>query len=90
MWWGDEHAKDLGRANTVMLQDATGKTPECQTSETTTYPFTDLAFTENRMTMDKDSMEEWGMAAGESRGPSSARTGPPPAAPSACPSRWSI
>ena len=68
MWWGDEHAKDLGRANTVMLQDATGKTPECQTSETTTYPFTDLAFTENRMTMDKDSMEEWGMAAGESRG----------------------
>lgn len=68
MWWGDDHAKDEGRANTVMLQDATGKTPACQTSETTTYPFTDLVFTENRMTMDANSMEEWGVGQGESRG----------------------
>ncbi len=68
MWWGDDHAKDEGRANTVMLQDATGKTPACQTSETTTYPFTDLVFTENRMTMDANSMEKWGVGQGESRG----------------------
>lgn len=68
MWWGDEHAADPDRKNTVMLQDATGKTPACQTSVTTTYSFTDLVFTENRMTMDKDSMEEWGVGQGESRG----------------------
>lgn len=76
-----------------MLQDATGKTPECQTSETTTYPFTDLAFTENRMTMDKDSWEEWGMGGGREpreAGRILSEDGPPPAAPSACPSRWSI
>lgn len=68
MWWGDEDAGAEGRANSVMLQDVTGKTPVCQTSETTTYPFTDLAFTENRMTLDAAGMEEWGLTAGESRG----------------------
>lgn len=68
MWWGDERAADPSRKNTVMLQDATGKTPDCQTSTTVRYPFTDMVFTENLMTMDKAGMDEWGMASGESRG----------------------
>ena len=64
MWWGDEHAKDEGRVNSVMIQDTTSKTPACQTSKTTTYPFTDLVFTENVRTVDKRGMEEWGEPSG--------------------------
>ena len=67
MWWGDEHAKDEGRVNSVMIQDTTSKTPACQTSKTTTYPFTDLVFTENVMTLDQSGREEWGVLSGARR-----------------------
>jgi len=68
MWWGDEHTGDDGRVNSVMLQDTTGMTPDCQTSQTTIYPFTDLAFTENVMSMDAAAMKAWGIQSGENRG----------------------
>lgn len=67
MWWGDEHAGDQGRVNSVLLQDTTGKTPDCQTSKVITYPFTDLVFTENVMTMDESAMRKWGIGQGEKR-----------------------
>lgn len=38
MWWGNEHAADPNRVNSVRLQDATGKTPACQDSQIITYP----------------------------------------------------
>lgn len=67
MWWGDEDAAEEGRVNSVLLQDTTGKTPACQTSKTTTYPFTELVFTENVMTLNDSAMRAWGVSAGGGR-----------------------
>lgn len=67
MWWGDEHAAEEGRVNSVLLRDTTGKTPDCQATQAAVYPFTDLVVTENVMTLTNSAMSKWGIGQGEGR-----------------------
>lgn len=67
MWWGDAEANAEGRANTVTIQDTTGRALGGQTSKATTYPFTDVAFTENVLKLDESVMKSWGLDKGQKR-----------------------
>ena len=67
MWWGDENANAEGRTNTVTIQDTTGRALEGQTSKATTYPFTDVVFTENVLKLDESVMKSWGLDKGQKR-----------------------
>ena len=67
MWWGDAEANGEGRANTVTIQDTTGRSLNGQTSKMITYPFTDVAFTENVLKLDESVMKSWGLDKGQKR-----------------------
>lgn len=61
MWWGDPDAESEGRTNTVTLRDTTGIVPTSQTSKVVSYPFSDYVFTENVLTLNKSTMNSWGV-----------------------------
>ena len=67
MWWGDAEAGGEGRANTVTIQDTTGRALGGQTSKVTTYPFTDMVFTENVLKLDESVLKGWGLDKGWKR-----------------------
>ena len=67
MWWGDSEANGEGRANTVTIQDTTGRSLGGQTSKVTAYPFTDAVFTENVLKLDESVMKAWGLDKGQKR-----------------------
>ena len=59
LWCGDEASASA--ANTVTLRDTTGRDLPGQTSRRVTYPFSDMAFTENVVALNDANMRTWGV-----------------------------